>query len=125
MSARPGSTGAAGDPTSPRRLDRATIAGAFGLSVFCVALMHFRHANVDPGILAARSLYWLTTVTVSVLALATSMVAAARSARPWVAYALAGAVIVTAAAAATWRSLPTPGRSAPRAATCRPPSSRT
>ena len=83
-----------------RRIDRAAIVGAFGLAVAGVALMHFEHANVEPAILAARSLYWLTTVTVGVLALATSMVAAARGARPWVAYALAGVVIVTAAAAA-------------------------
>ena len=81
-----------------RRLDRATIVGAFGLTVFCVALMHFEHANVDPAVLAARSLYWLTTVTVSMLALAASMVAVARGAPAGMA--LAGVVIVAAAAAA-------------------------
>ena len=83
-----------------RRLDRAVIVGAFGLTVFSVALMHIEHANVDPALVAARSLYWLATVTVTVLALATSMVAVARGARAWMAYALAGVVIVTAAAAA-------------------------
>jgi hypothetical protein len=83
-----------------RRLDRAVIVGAFGLAVFSVALMHFEHVNVDPAVFVARSLYWLTTVIVTVLALAASMVAVARGARPWIAYALAGAVIVTAAAAA-------------------------
>ena len=83
-----------------RRIDRTTIVGAFGLAVFSVALMHFEHANVDPAVVAARSLYWLSTVTVTVLALAASMVAVARGARPWMAYALAAVVIVTAAAAA-------------------------
>jgi len=83
-----------------RRLDRATLVGAFGLTVFCVALMHFEHTNIDPAVLLARSLYWLTTVAVAALALATSMVAVARGARPWMAYALAAAVIATAAAAA-------------------------
>ncbi len=83
-----------------RRIDRTTIVGAFGLAVFSVALMHFEHANVDPAVVAARSLYWLSTVTVTVLALAVSMVAVARGARPWMAYALAAVVIVTAAAAA-------------------------
>lgn len=83
-----------------RRIDRTTIVGAFGLAVFSVALMHFEHANVDPAVVAARSLYWLSTVTVTVLALAASMVGVARGARPWMAYALAGVVIVTAAAAA-------------------------
>jgi len=62
--------------------------------------MHFEHANVDPAVLAARSLYWLAVVTVTVLALAASMVAVARGARPWMAYALAGVVIAAAAAAA-------------------------
>jgi hypothetical protein len=100
MSARPRADWRGWQSDIVRRLDRATIVGAFGLTAFCVALMHFEHANVEPAILAARSLYWLTTVTVGVLALATSMVAAARGARPWVAYALAGVVIVTAAAAA-------------------------
>ena len=83
-----------------RRIDRTTIVGAFGLAVFSVALMHFEHANVDPAVVAARSLYWLSTVTVTVLALAASMVAVARGARPWMAYALAAVVIVTAAGAA-------------------------
>ena len=83
-----------------RRLDRATMVGAFGLAVFSVGLMHFQHGNVDPAVVAARSLYWLTTVTVAVLALATAMVAVARGARAWIAYALAGVVIVTAAGAA-------------------------
>jgi len=83
-----------------RRLDRPVIVGAFGLAVFSVALMHFEHANVDPAVLAARSLYWLAVVTVTVLALAASMVAVARGARPWMAYALAGVVIAAAAAAA-------------------------
>ena len=83
-----------------RRIDRTTIVGAFGLAVFSVALMHFEHANVDPAVVAARSLYWLSTVTVTVLALAASMVGVARGARPWMAYGLAGVVIVTAAAAA-------------------------
>jgi len=83
-----------------RRVDRATLVGAFGLAVFSVGVMHFHQANIDPAVVAARSLYWLTTVTVTVLALATSMVAVARGARPWIAYALAGVVIVTAAAAA-------------------------
>ena len=83
-----------------RRIDRATIVGAFGLTVFCVALMHFEHANVDLGVVAARSLFWLTTVTVSVLALAVSMVAVTRGAKAWLAYALAGVVIGAAAAAA-------------------------
>ena len=83
-----------------RRIDRTTIVGAFGLAVFSVALMHFEHANVDPAVVAARSLYWLSTVTVTVLALAASMVAVARGARSWMAYALAAVVIVTAAAAA-------------------------
>ena len=40
-----------------RRLDRATIADAFGLTVFCVALMHFEHTNIDPTILTTHSLY--------------------------------------------------------------------
>ena len=83
-----------------RRIDRTTIVGAFGLAVFSVALMHFEHANVDPAVVAARSLYWLSTVTVTVLTLAASMVAVARGARPWIAYVLAGVVIGTAAAAA-------------------------
>jgi hypothetical protein len=83
-----------------RRVDRATIVGAVGLTVFSVALMHFEHANVDPAVVAARVLYWLTTVTVTVLVLAASMVAVARGASAWMAYALAGVVIVTAAAAA-------------------------
>jgi hypothetical protein len=83
-----------------RRLDRAVIVGAFGLAVFSVALMHFEHANVDTAVVAARSLYWLTAVTVTVLALAASMVAVARGAKAWIAYAVAGVVIVTAAAAA-------------------------
>jgi len=83
-----------------RRLDRPVIVGAFGLAVFSVALMLFEHANVDPAVLAARSLYWLAVVTVTVLALAASMVAVARGARPWMAYALAGVVIAAAAAAA-------------------------
>jgi hypothetical protein len=83
-----------------RRLDRPVIVGAFGLAVFSVVLMHFEHANVDPAVLAARSLYWLAVVTVTVLALAASMVAVARGARPWMAYALAGVVIAAAAAAA-------------------------
>ena len=83
-----------------RRLDRPVIVGAFGLAVFSVALMHFEHANVDPAVVAARSLYWLAVVTVTVLALAASMVAVARGARPWMAYALAGVVIAAAAAAA-------------------------
>jgi hypothetical protein len=83
-----------------RRLDRPVIVGAFGLAVFSVALMHFEHANVDPAVLAARSLYWLAVVTVTVLALAASMVAVARGARPWMAYALAGVVIAAAAAGA-------------------------
>ena len=83
-----------------RRIDRTTIVGAFGLAVFSVALMHFEHANVDPAVVAARSLYWLSTVTVTVLALAASMVAVARGARPWMAYALAAVGFVTAAGAA-------------------------
>ena len=83
-----------------RRIDRAAMVGAFGLAVAGVALMHFEHANVDPAVLAARSLYWLAVVTVTVLALAASMVAVARGARPWMAYALAGVVIAAAAAAA-------------------------
>jgi hypothetical protein len=83
-----------------RRLDRAAIIGALGLAVFGLGLMHFEHVKLDPALLAARSLYWLTIVTLSVLALAASMVAVARGARPWMAYALAGVVIVTAAAAA-------------------------
>ena len=82
-----------------QRLDRAAIVGAFGLAAFCVALMHFEHANVDPAVVAVRSLYWLTVVTVTMLALASSMVAVARGARPWMAYTLAAVVIVTAAAA--------------------------
>jgi len=82
-----------------RRLDRPVIVGAFGLAVFSVALMHFEHANVDPAVVAARSLYWLATVTVTVLALAASMVAVARGARPWMAYAIAGVAIAAAAAA--------------------------
>ena len=82
-----------------QRLDRGAIVGAFGLAVFCVALMHFEHANVDPAVVAVRSLYWLIVVTVTMLALASSMVAVARGARPWMAYALAAVVIVTAAAA--------------------------
>ena len=83
-----------------RRIDRATIVGALGLTVFSVALMHFEHANVDPAVVAARLLYWLTIVIVTVLALAVAMVAVARGAGAWMAYALAGVVIVTAAAAA-------------------------
>ncbi len=83
-----------------RRLDRAAILGAFGLALFSLALMHFEHVKVDAALLAARSLYWLTIATVTLLTLAASMVAVARGARPWVAYALAGVVIVTAAAAA-------------------------
>ena len=83
-----------------RRLDRAAIIGALGLAVFGLGLMHFEHVKLDPALLAARSLYWLTIVTLSVLALAASMVAVARGARPWMAYALAGVVIVTVAAAA-------------------------
>ena len=82
-----------------RRLDRPVVVGALGLAVFSVALMHFEHANVDPAVLAARSLYWLATVTVTVLSLAASMVAVARGARPVLAYALAGVVIASAAAA--------------------------
>jgi hypothetical protein len=89
-----------------RRLDRAVIVGAFGLTAFSVALMHFEHANVDTAVVAARSLYWLTTVSVTVLALAASMVAVARGARGWIAYALAGVVIVTAAAAADLAFVP-------------------
>jgi hypothetical protein len=83
-----------------RRVDRGVIVGAVGLTVFSVALMHFEHANVDPAVVAARVLYWLTTVTVTVLVLAASMVAVARGASAWMAYALAGVAIVTAAAAA-------------------------
>jgi len=83
-----------------RRLDRAAIVGAFGLAVFSLALMHFEHGNLDRGVFASRSLYWITTVSVTLLALATSMVAVARGARPWMAYALAGVAIVAAAAAA-------------------------
>jgi len=83
-----------------RRIDRAVIVGALGLTVFSVALMHIEHVNVDATLVVQRSLYWLTTVIVTVLALAVSMVAVARGARPWVAYALAGVVIVAAAAAA-------------------------
>ena len=83
-----------------RRLDRAAILGAFGLALFSLALMHFEHVKVDAALLAARSLYWLTIATLTLLTLAASMVAVARGARPWVAYALAGVVIVTAAAAA-------------------------
>ena len=83
-----------------RRLDRAAIIGALGLAVFGLGLMHFEHVKLDPALLAARSLYWLTIVTLSVLALAASMVAVARGARAWMAYALAGVVIVAAAAAA-------------------------
>jgi len=83
-----------------RRLDRAVIVGALGLTVFSVAVMHVEHGNVDPAVVAARLLYWLTTVGVAVLALAASMVAVARGVRPWMAYALAGVVIVVAAAAA-------------------------
>lgn len=83
-----------------RRLDRAVIVGAFGLAAFSVALMHFEHANAQTAVVAVRSLYWLATVTASVLALAASMVAVARGASAWMAYALAGVVIVTAAAAA-------------------------
>ena len=83
-----------------RRIDRAVIVGAIGLAAFCVALMHFEHAGVSAAVVAARSLYWLTTVTVTVLALAASMVAVARGASAWIAYALAGVVIVTAAGAA-------------------------
>ena len=76
------------------------IVGAFGLTVFSVALMHIEHTSVDAVLVAARSLYWLGTVTVAVVALAAAMVAVARGARAWMAYALAGIVIVTAAAAA-------------------------
>jgi len=83
-----------------RRLDRGAILGAFGLALFSLALMHFEHVKVDAALLAARSLYWLTIATLTLLTLAASMVAVARGARPWVAYALAGVVIVTAAAAA-------------------------
>jgi len=83
-----------------RRIDRVVIVGAIGLAVFSVALMHIEHANFAAGLLAQRSLYWLTTVLVTVLALATSMVAVARGARPGIAYVLAAVVIVTAAAAA-------------------------
>jgi hypothetical protein len=82
-----------------RRIDRTVVVGAFGLAVFSVALMSFEHANVGAAVVAIRSLYWLTTVTVAVLALAVSMVAVARGAGPWTAYALAGVVIVAAAAA--------------------------
>jgi hypothetical protein len=89
-----------------RRIDRAVIVGAIGLAAFCVALMHFEHAAVSAAVVAARSLYWLTTVTVTVLALAASMVAVARGARGWIAYALAGVVIVTAAAAADLAFVP-------------------
>ncbi len=74
------------------------IVGAFGLAVFCVALMHFEHAEVG-GAVVVRLLYWLITVAMTVLALASSMVAVARGARPWMAYTLAAVVIVTAAAA--------------------------
>ena len=56
--------------------------------------------------MAARSLYWLITITVTVLALAASMVAVARGARAWVAYPLAGVAIVTAAAAAGFAFAP-------------------
>jgi hypothetical protein len=83
-----------------RRIDRTAIVGAFGLAVFSLALMHFEHVKVDPALLAARSLYWLTIVTVAMFALAASMVAVARGASAWMAYALAGVVIVAAAAAA-------------------------
>ena len=83
-----------------RRIDRAVIVGAIGLAVFSVALMHIEHANLAAGLLAQRSLYWLTIVLVTVLALASSMVAVARGARPAIAYVLAGTVIVAAAAAA-------------------------
>jgi hypothetical protein len=83
-----------------RRIDRTVIVGAFGLAAFCVALMHFEHANVSAAVVAVRSLYWLITVSVTVLALAASMVAVARGTSAWIAYALAGAVIVTAAGAA-------------------------
>jgi hypothetical protein len=83
-----------------RRIDRAVIVGALGLTVFSVALMHIEHVNVDATLVVQRSLYWLTTVIVAVLALAVSMVAVARGARPGVAYALAGVVIVVAGAAA-------------------------
>jgi hypothetical protein len=83
-----------------RRLDRGAILGAFGLALFSLALMHFEHVKVDAALLAARSLYWLTIATLTLLTLAASMVAVARGARPWVAYALAGVVIVTVAAAA-------------------------
>ena len=83
-----------------RRVSRAVIVGAFGLAVFCVALMHFEHAAVGTAVVVARSLYWLITVAVTVLALAVSMVAVARGASAWIVYALAGVVIATAAAAA-------------------------
>ena len=51
-----------------RRLDRATLVGAFGLIVFCVALVHVDRAKLDTAVIAERSLFWLTTVTVTVLA---------------------------------------------------------
>jgi hypothetical protein len=91
-----------------RRLDRAAIVGASGFTLFCVALMfvHFDRAKLDTAVVAARSLFWLTTVTVTVLALAASMVAVARGARAWVAYPLAGVAIVTAAAAAGFAFAP-------------------
>ena len=83
-----------------RRIDRAAMVGAFGLAVAGVALMHFEHANVDPAVVAARALYWLAIVTVTVLALAASMVAVARGASAWMTYVLAAVVIVVAAATA-------------------------
>jgi hypothetical protein len=85
-----------------RRLDRPAIVGAFGFTVFYVALMfvHFDRAKLDMAVVAARSLYWLTTVTVTLLALAASMVAVARGAKAWAAFSMAGVAIVTAAAAA-------------------------
>jgi hypothetical protein len=92
------------------RLDRAVFIGAFGLAAFSVTLMHFEHASVEPAVVVARSLYWLTTVIVAVLALSASMVAVARGARPWMAYALAGVVIVAAATAADLAFSPYPWR---------------
>lgn len=85
-----------------RRIDRAAIVGAFGFTVLCVGLMfvHSDRAKLDAAVVAVHSLYWLTTVTVTLLALAASMVAVARGASAWVAYSLAVIAIVTSAVAA-------------------------